>query len=523
MRWVTSFIFVLIGTSFGVQAQTTVNLPVPPNSWTYPVDINNSGLAIGNSYDRTPPYRVQGVKWENGQISILPLRGTISFATALNDSGIIVGGGDNGANGITVPLIWRNGGVNELPHLGQGGVARDINSVGDIVGQVESESGTVPALWRNGQLIVLQSLNGSGGIATTIDENGLISGITYGGAGGQLPTQWSGNVPSALPVSFGSSFVGELGALGVNKSGNGVTSGYVVESRLLPDGNYWNVLFAVSWDANGYRVLPPVADSERSVAYDVNKNGVIAGFSENSATGDVPVLWTAQGIFRLPYDETRAAQAVGLNETGLVIGYDRTDPLNPTPVIWNVGETFNIQMANNIVAAGSTVTLTASIPRSSASFANRTVTFFANGVRIGSANTDGLGIAPLKYTVPRNASKPVRIATTLDDKSFTNRFLEIKRSSTMNGVSASYNKSTGTLSLRTTLRTRLSNMPMSGKVVTFNLNGREVARTTTDNRGTAIAIIKLPMSSGRHSIESKFAGDTTTLAISARSNFEIAR
>lgn len=378
MRWVTSFIFVLLGASFGVQAQTTVNLPVPPNSWTYPVDINNSGLAIGNSYDRTPPYRVQGVKWENGQISLLPLKGASNFAAALNDSGIIVGGGDNGGS-VTIPLIWQNGSVTELPHLGQGGVARDINSVGDIVGQVESESGTVPALWRNGQLIVLQSLNSSGGIATTIDENGLISGISYGGDGGQLPTQWSGSVPSVLPVSFGSNYIG---GVGVNKTGNGVTSGYVVESRLLADGSYFHILFAVSWDANGYRILPPVADSERSVAYDVNKNGVIAGSSENSSTGDVPVLWTTQGVFRLPYDESRSAQAVGLNETGLVIGYDRTDPFNPAPVIWNVGETFNIQMANNIVAAGSTVTLTASIPQSSASVANRTVTFFANGVRL---------------------------------------------------------------------------------------------------------------------------------------------
>lgn len=161
----------LLGVNAAATAQTVTALPVQPNSYTYPAAINNSGLAIGNAYDRVT-FRSQAVTWLNGAISSLP-GFPDSFAGALNDTGVIVGSGFSVADNLYVPVVWENGTTAVLPTLGRGGLARDINSAGDIVGQVETETGgTVPAVWRNRQLTVLPGASGNDGHAPQTSEMG---------------------------------------------------------------------------------------------------------------------------------------------------------------------------------------------------------------------------------------------------------------------------------------------------------------------------------------------------------------
>jgi hypothetical protein len=509
----------LLGVNAAATAQTVTTLPVQPNSYTYPAAINNSGLAIGNAYDRVT-FRSQAVTWFNGAISSLP-GFPDSFAGALNDTGVIVGSGFSVADNLYVPVVWENGTTAVLPTLGRGGLARDINSAGDIVGQVETETGgTVPAVWRNRQLTVLPGASGNGGFATAIDDNGVVAGVSYGADGTLLPTQWNCTAVSTLPVSFGADYAGSLG---VNKSGGGRTSGYVVEQRALPDGSLLPVIIAVSWDANGYRVLQPLGNSDRSTAYDVNRAGVIAGFSGNLDSGDMPVLWTAEGANKLPYEATRSARAVALNDNGLALGYDSTDGANPVPLLWNMSGAVSTQMANVLSTANAAVTLAATVTRGSTKVSNQRVTFQANGVLIGSANTDVNGVARLPYRISRTPGTSVAITASTDSRSFLRRAIEIRQYAATSAVSASYNATTGTLGLRATLRGRFANNSLARKVIIFNVNGREVARASTDIRGVANASVRLAIPVGRSLVEARFNGDATTASASGRSNIEYRR
>ena len=139
-------------------AQTVTYLPSPPNSWTYAVDVNNNGVAIGYSYSMST-FRPQGLSWTNGEMSLLEgYDGT--FASAINDEGVVVGFGFSDELGYEVPVQWVDGVAEELPTLGFGGSAHDINNLGEVVGVVRnSEGGGVePAVWRNGELTLLATL-----------------------------------------------------------------------------------------------------------------------------------------------------------------------------------------------------------------------------------------------------------------------------------------------------------------------------------------------------------------------------
>ena len=114
-----------------------------------PLDINNFGQMVGQCQNRWGKWRA--VLWNKfGRITNLgTLGGTESFATALNDAGVVVGRSRTAARDFH-PFVWRDGVMIDLGTLGGShGKAEDINDAGWIVGASARADGTVHAtLWR---------------------------------------------------------------------------------------------------------------------------------------------------------------------------------------------------------------------------------------------------------------------------------------------------------------------------------------------------------------------------------------
>lgn len=114
-----------------------------------PLDINNVGQMVGQCQNRWG--RSRAVLWNKfGRITNLgTLGGNESFATALNDAGVIVGRSRTATRDVR-PFVWRDGVMADLGTLGGShGRAEDINDAGWIVGASARADGTVHAtLWR---------------------------------------------------------------------------------------------------------------------------------------------------------------------------------------------------------------------------------------------------------------------------------------------------------------------------------------------------------------------------------------
>jgi hypothetical protein len=538
MKRVRDFAVVSVGMILSLPsfatAQSVTYLPAPPDSWTYPVSINNNGDAIGYSYSFSNNFRPQGLRWVDGELDFLQGY-TGAVPLSINDSGVIVGSGlvdstEGESPTVTeVPVMWIDGEPEELPTLGFGGSAYEINNQGDIVGYVRTEStGIEPSLWRDGELIVLSTPGDNGGLATTIDDDGVISGITYGSTGvpsihdqsSFLPTQWIDGTPKALPITFGASFTGSLG---VNKSGGGQTSGYVIESRLLEDGQLAAIVVAVGWDGDQFRVLQKLDDNQSSWAFDVNALGVYAGYSRDAGGADVPVLWNSEGITRLPLAANLTARAVALNETGLVIGCDTTSMA--APVIWNINEAQSLTMPNVRGTRRTVVPLTARASDGNQPIVGQNVRFEVNGTVVGTATTGRTGVARMMYRVPANARGKIAVSASMNGMPSVVRAIEIDTHRSSAGVSGTFMEESGKLQLTASLNSIEPNRPVSKGRVSFLLNGRRVAMATTDSLGVAKAEITVPASglSGWADIEVRYSGDRVTRPSTGRSSVEIAR
>jgi probable HAF family extracellular repeat protein len=76
-----------------------------------PVGITSSGLIVGESSSGYAQDRA--VIWQSGRWRVLPGLGSLTYANAVNDAGLIVGVADTRAN-VEVPVAWRNGKLAKL-------------------------------------------------------------------------------------------------------------------------------------------------------------------------------------------------------------------------------------------------------------------------------------------------------------------------------------------------------------------------------------------------------------------------
>jgi probable HAF family extracellular repeat protein len=159
--------------------------------------INNSGQIVGfaenGSADSTcppPPFprnQIQlPVLWKNGKAKPQALP-TVDgdpdgVAIWINDKGQAAGASGNCTGTILHAVSWENGNATALPDFGTGSLAQGINDHGQIVGTVGSPDNTTQygALWQNDVLTNLGLLPGDfGGLASGINNKGQVVGSNF--------------------------------------------------------------------------------------------------------------------------------------------------------------------------------------------------------------------------------------------------------------------------------------------------------------------------------------------------------
>ncbi|RZL04370.1 MAG: hypothetical protein EOP36_00650 [Rubrivivax sp.] len=235
--------------------------------------INNLGQVVGWS-QVAPGKARQASVWQNGSPAELgvPDFPYNRFATAVNDSGVVVGYSDfspagNGPQSEAFHArLWNKGKVTDL---GQG-IAKGVNNHGQVVGNSYSATGQVnrATLWHNGK-------------AT------------------QLPT--IGTAPNSFAYSY---------ANAINDAGQVV--GYSAGPDFSDHATLWQ---------NGQAIdLVDPADTGYSYAYDINSQGFIAGSKDDKAVvwhdGVQISLGTLDGA-----DADALSSANAINDAGQVVGW----------------------------------------------------------------------------------------------------------------------------------------------------------------------------------------------------------
>ncbi len=177
-----------------------------------PVDINEGGQIAGSSGSHA-------ALWRNGvDLGVLP-GDTNSEASAINNSGRIVGISFVAGSSSSRGFLWEKGTMSELPGLdGRATAVFDINERGQVVG----DAGLLPVMWENGTLIRLETLPPlTIGRAFGINDNGDIVGYLQSPTSfARVAVLWRHGKPVALPTlppppGTSSDYI----ALGINNSG----------------------------------------------------------------------------------------------------------------------------------------------------------------------------------------------------------------------------------------------------------------------------------------------------------------
>ena len=510
-------------------AQTPQNLPKLEGLYHVVADINNNGLIVGGVIDLNSSLNSAAVEWDNGNVSTLPTPSGFkwSSANAVNDNGVIVGGATDILDQLE-PIAWENGLPVVLETKGFGGFAYDINKAGDIVGYVNTDKYTAPALWRNGELIILSGLYDNGGTATAIDDQGRIVGTSLGSsneAAVQSPTQWVNNLPTALPVTFGENYIG---VLGVNRTGGGRSSGYVVEKKFIDNNptDFYFVSVAVGWQDGAFRELQNPLGNGGSVAYGVNASGLYVGYTTAPENGPrVPTIWDKDGPIALPIEAEREAIAVAANDNGLVVGVDTTDRRNPTPVLWNLNNTATIQLTNIQAIPGQSVPLQAKASKNGVPFTNQPVKFKVDGKALNPVKSDAFGNATLTYKVPFSAKGKQVVTASLVTGKPVARNIVLGKSTTVAAITPARAIRNKPVTLRANLRANDTNVALTNRKLNFLINGKTVGSATTSNSGIASISYKIPANSALSTlpIEVRFAGDSQNKGNIGRASLTVIR
>lgn len=252
--------------------------------------INNLGQVVGWS-QVTPGTARQASLWKNGSPTELGLPNFLynRFATAVNDSGVVVGYSDfsplgNGSQSEAFHArLWNKGQVTDL---GQG-IAKGVNNHGQVVGNSYSAShqSNRATLWQNGKTTLLPSIGTAPGsfaysYANAINDAGQVVGYSAGPDFSDHATLWQNGQAIDLvdPADTGYSYAFDINS-----------NGYIVGSK---DDQ------AVLWH-NGSQIglgtMAGVDADALSSANAINDAGQVVGWIGGNGFERRPFLWTAEG------------------------------------------------------------------------------------------------------------------------------------------------------------------------------------------------------------------------------------
>lgn len=285
-------------------------------AYTFATDINDSGQVVG--YGQNGEADERGFIWQDGVIEEI---GTIrggreSRAYAVNNIGTVVGWSTTSGRGPHAFTWTSQKGVRELP-LGSERIsyANAINGQGVIAGSYMVDDLAQRAFAIvNGQFTDLGTLGGDYSEANDVNEHGAIAGTAADADGNARGFVWTEEAGLRALSTLGGSF-----SSGQAINWHGMVAG-IAETT--------NGYHAVIWDANGNIIdLDAANGTESSQALDLNDSGRVVGQTFVEA-GARAVMWTPEGKFidlNLAVDESIDGWvlegAVAINNHGQIVGY----------------------------------------------------------------------------------------------------------------------------------------------------------------------------------------------------------
>lgn len=207
-----------------------------------------------------------------------------------------------------------------LPHLGAGGAATELNNVGTVVGSVLDPltHKELAAVWQNGQLTTLTSLDDQDARILNVSDSGFKVGV-FGGIynlATEQPARWNaaGEFTALPTLGFGGR------ASGV--SNDGTTVGYVFSDAVSHIPN------ACKWLPDGTLVILRNAAGEavNSKAIDINDAGHIVGELEVAQWLPAATKWSNDTVTNLDLEEwveVLSADSIIRNNTMLVRKFNK--------------------------------------------------------------------------------------------------------------------------------------------------------------------------------------------------------
>ncbi len=352
--------------------------------------INASQEIIGNNGGSAFLLGSNGVSTNLG---ILPGY-TSSFATALNDSGQVVGYSQKGTGGLggdltNTAFLYSNGTLTDLGTLGGAdSVATGINASGQIVGYSTTTTGATHAfLYSSGKMTDLGTLGANGSQATGINASGQVVGyLSFTPAIGDSYSQ--AFIDSGGTMTDLANLVGQDSqANAINMAGDIV--GDSTQAFLYSDGNTTE--------------LGPLPGYTESTAAAINDSGEVVGYSDNGGLGatghaflyqdnimtdlnslpEIPSKWTLETATAI----NNNGVIVGMGSNGTGQAYELfTSPsggTGPAP-----GGTSTSLDANSLSPVyGESITLSAAVSPASGASGTPTgsVTFYDGATELGAA------------------------------------------------------------------------------------------------------------------------------------------
>ncbi|MGB8932358.1 MAG: hypothetical protein WCC48_14030 [Anaeromyxobacteraceae bacterium] len=308
---------------------------------------------LGALLGAAPATRAQTV----GTIELGTLGGSWSDATALNDSGQVVGTSAISSDAEQHAFSWTQaGGMVDLgvPVGGVGSFARDVNANGQIVGGTTAPSGfcKIAVSWTEAAGSVLIYNDCSHGLA--VNGSGQVMGFKYGwmspaaflwteagfiwGEDSYVPAavNESGQVVGTRSCYRGCPARALLSTLAGGTIDLGTLGGSYAKAGSVNNGGQVVGSSAMAGDAQEHAFLWTPADGmmdlgtlggTRSAALAVSDNGQVVGWS--TTAGDAvqhAFSWTREGGMRDLTPDATWAQAYAVNDGGQVVGSSTADP-----------------------------------------------------------------------------------------------------------------------------------------------------------------------------------------------------
>src|SRR5271165_390101 len=252
-------------------------MPLAGGTETAVFGINSHGIVVGESFFSVGYHAALWISGKPTDLGTLP-GGVLSWANAINASGLIVGAAD-GTNVGPEAVLWSSAGPKGLGFLTGGSYsdACGINRVGQVVGFSDLTGGGYHGfIWSKATgMQDLGTLPGGGGSsASAINDSGQVAGGSDCGTACQHAVLWSSVKHSItdLGVLPGASF---SSAFGINNHGVVVgSSGYIS-----------NADHAFVWTSTGgmqdlNNLIPQNSGWSLQYAFAINDNGQIAGFGD---------------------------------------------------------------------------------------------------------------------------------------------------------------------------------------------------------------------------------------------------